>query len=288
MDIQYKPTKAKKEKPVKAPKTHKVEKAMSFGSVKTVKIDKPKKEKPVKAPKPVKSEKPKAFKPGKVESVAEVKSFSKTCKPMNPTVRTAILCALAALVCVAALVLFINTDADDETPAVKPETLSISTLPLKTDYFVGEAAAFSDLMLEVKLSNGVCVPLRGSDCEIIGFDSSASANNQTITVKYKELTATFAVVIKEGQSSSANSGKYTQLSFKKLPDKLTYKVGEWIDPTGGILLVHYEDGTTRELELSIDYMYGYNGDVPGQQTITVKYVERGYYAETSYTITVTE
>lgn len=281
MDIQYKPSKLKKQKPVKAPKAPKAEKPVKMGSVKAVKVDKPKlaKEPKIKDPKP---EKALTFTPAKVEKARDFKTYGKVGKRVNSKIVAAALAAVAVIVL--AVVLVVNLQ--DNEPGVEPLSLSVSKYPDKTTYYVGEAAAFNGLKLKMTLTDGTAITVDGSECEIVGFNSSKPAETQIITVKYKEMQTTFSITIQE-ISTDLPDAKYTGISFKTLP-KTNYKVKEWLDTSGGVLLVHYEDGTSREIGLIDDYVYGFSSDKPGTYTITVKYVERGLYAETTYTITVTE
>lgn len=286
MDLQYKPTKQKKEKPVKAPKMPKADKPMSFGSAKTVKIDKPKKvkEPKIKAPKP---EKAVSFTPTKVEKAQKFEKIDKLKKPVNTKVLAISLSAVAVLLCVG-LIIFLNvTGFGEESPAIKPEKLTIIELPNKVEYTVGELAAFSDMKIQVTLSNGVNITLKASDCEVTGFDSSAPTDAQTITVKYKDLLTTFNVKITKSQGGNNPTGKVTGLTFKTLP-KTEYKVGEFPSLAGGVLLLNYENGSYKEIELSYDHIFNFNTDTAGTHTVNVMVEERGVVYETTYTITVTE
>ena len=289
MKNQYKPSKPQKlkaSKPAKAPKqpkAPKAEKLQNFGAAKTVKFDKPKKVKDakVKAPKP---EKALVFKPGKVEKAEQFKGVDKLKKPVNAKTLAAVLVAVA----VVAISVVLVVNLRDNEPVIKPFSLSVTQCPGKTIYYVDEIATFDGLKLSMTLTNGVSIAVDGSECEISGFDSSEPVESQVITVTYKELQATFTITIKE-LSVNPPAGSYTGISFKTLP-KTEYKVKEWLDPTGGVLLVNYDDGTVRELPLDDDNVkiYGFTSDKPGTYTLTVKYVEAGLYGETTYTITVME
>ena len=146
------------------------------------------------------------------------------------------------------------------------------------------------------LTNGAEIIIDATECEIIGFDSSKPVENQVIIAKYKDLQATFTISVMDSSSDAlANNsngiptGEYDKLSFKTYP-KTDYKVGEWIDKTGGVLFVNYDDGSVREIPLDSKgvKVYGFTTDKPDKYTLTVKYVEGGFYGETTYEITVTE
>ena len=282
MGIQYKPTKCKKEKPVKVSKASKVEKLMRIRTAKKVKIEKPKKVKEPKI-KPPKPEKVKAFKPEKVEKAEKLKSVGKLKKGFNPKVLVAVVSAILVVIVAVA----VASSLQDNEEVVEPRALAVETAPDKTTYYVGEVPVFAGLKLKMILTNGKMIDVDYRECEITGFDSSKAVESQIITVEYHELKTTFSIVIEETPVNNIPDAKYNGISFKTMP-KTEYKVGEWLSSSGGVLLVHYEDGTSREIDLIDDYIYGFSTDEPGTFTLTVKYVERGLYGETTYTITVTE
>ena len=288
---QYKPSKPQKVKPAKPAKAAKPAKPtkaapIGVGAATAVKIERPKKVKPPKAPKVPKAEKAQAVSIGKVQKAETFEGARKLKQPVSSKTLAAIAAGLVVIAAIVIAVVFLPRGNGNE-PAVAPETLTVTAMPDKTVYYVGETAIFTGLKVEVTLSNGVRIPLDESEYEIIGFDSTAAEVNQGITVQYKELTAKFAITIKEKETSGTTSGKYSGLSFKTLP-KTQYKVGEWLSADGGVLLVHYDDGSTREMELSHEYIYGFTTNNPGTFTLTVKYMEKGVYGETTYTITVTK
>lgn len=290
MNNQFKPSKPQKlksSKPAKEPKTPKApkaEKAVNLGSAKAVKFDKPKKEKTPKKVKEPKTEKVAAFKPSKAEKVESFDSTAALKKPVNKKI---IAIALVCVAVVALAIVLVFTLRDNEV-VIEPSSLYVDSLPSKTTFYVGEADVFTGLKLKMVMTNGAEITIDGSDCEISGFDSSKPAEAQVITVKYKNLSTSFAIDIKE-MLTDPPTGNYNGLSFKTLP-KTNYNVGEWIDTSEGVLLVHYDDGTTRELSLDSENVkiYDFTTDKPGKYTITVKYVEATRYGETSYEITVTE
>lgn len=283
MKNQYKPTKLKTTKApkLKKEKQPKVEKITNIGTAKAIKFDKPKKVKELKPVKQPKVDKPIAVVPTKMEKAQKLEKAGKLQQPKNMKLLVAI---LGSVVVVIAAVLLLVSLRNTEV-AIEPKSLAVKNMPNKVSYYVGEVADFDNLKLTMTLTNGVEITVDGTDCEITGFDSSEPEETQVITVKYRELKTSFVVSIKEIPVTI--TGNYVGLSFKTLP-KTEYKVGEWPDISGGVLIVHYDDGTTREMALNNNIIYGFSTYEAGTYTVTVKYVESGRYAETSYTITVTE
>lgn len=287
MDIQYKPSKPKKEKPVKAPKAPKTDKPMKMGAAQAVKLDKPKKvkESKIKAPKPEKaksitfgkSEKVQMDKPMKVEKTNKSGIFKK----VDPRWIVG-----GAAVLVAAIVVIVLTVV---LPAIEKHgeqirNITISVTPNKTVYLVGEEVDYDGLRVLVNRNNGETFTVRANKCQITGFDSK-EAGAKTITVNYEGFSATFTVNIEEPPKPTP---VLLRITLSSLP-KTQYKAGEWLDTTGGMILREYVDGSKAEITLVNNYIFGWE-DVkgPGNYTLTVKYIENGVLAETTYDITVTE
>lgn len=281
MGIQYKPTKQKKEKPVKAPKAPKADKPMKMGGAVKVKSSKPAKApKQPKAPKP---EKAVSFAPTKVEKAEQFKGAGKLKKPIPRGVWIGIIVAAVLLVAAVALAIFLP---DNEIDPIAPSMMTIETMPDKTTYFVGEEFSAFGIKIKVTLNNGTTYYVNSDICEFSGFDSSKPAENQVIIVKYKNLQTSFNIVVKKVPVIVENKDM-VGLSFKTLP-KTKYKVGDWMSVDGGVLVVKYDDGSTKEIALTYDHVYGFSTAEAGTFTLYVKHVEEGLLCETTYTITVTE
>ena len=215
------------------------------------------------------------------KNYAELDNAGKKKKWYRPTVIIASL--ILVIVAIVAVVFAILPNGEVGEYGIK--NIQILSQPEKTEYYVGDEPTYSGLKVLVTFNNASTMILGPNDCEITGFDSSEPASDQQITVKYQGFSTAFTIVIKE--RVEVPTGMYNGLSFKTLP-KTEYKVGEWLDCTGGVLLRHYDDGTTIELELEDKYVYGFKTLEPGTYTVSVKYVEQGYLASTTFTITVTE
>ncbi len=288
MDMQYKPTKPKKEKPVnKTPKAPKAEKAMKFNStVQTVKSSKP--AKAPKAPKAPKPEKAKAIsfgRPGKVQTEKPMKVERANKKPnflskLDPKVILGIV--LGIVVVAAVIVLTVVLPAIQEH-GQQINNITVSTLPEKTIYLIGEEVNYDGMRVRVTRNNGETFTVRANKCELTGFDSEA-AGAKTITVEYQGFIATFSVNVQEPPKPTP---VLKGIKLVEMP-KTEYKTGEWLDTNGGVILCEYVDGSEYRVSLVNSYIFGWE-DVkgPGKYTLTVKYIENGIIAETTYDITVT-
>lgn len=322
MAIEYKPTKPKKEKQAKAPKAPKAQKAekpVKIGAVQKVKTTKPKKEKPVKAPKAPKPEKAKAFSINKKETVQaekpinqeqknsfqikpkkekklgiegkgkkEKKEFSFSLKDKKTRI---IFISLIAVILVLAAVLTVVILKNKE--GNEPVNIYVSEFP-KLSYYVGEDADFTGMTIAIVKKNGKADYVKytkgnAADFIIKGFNSTRPYEDQVISVSYNNMSCQYHIAIKEMPEPVR---ELVGISIDTLPNKTEYKVGEWIDTEGGILLLEYSDGTTERTIMVNNYISDGWDEAreagPGTYTITVKYKDRdtGIVKRTTYDITI--
>ena len=154
---------------------------------------------------------------------------------------------------------------------------SIKVNPPKTlTYFVGDSEDRSGLSVSVVYSNGESAVLE-SGYTVSGF-SSKSAGEKTITVKYKDLSASYKVSVFEPALE--------KIVLTKKPAKLSYYLGEKLDTTGIKVTAYYENGKTADVTSKITV----TGDVTtaGSKKITVSYTERDIKKTATYSVTVTD
>ena len=259
MAIQYKPTKQKKEKAAKALKEPKMPKM----------------------PKAVKPQGALVLKSGKRnKSGLSVRAdvLRKPTKILIPVVAVAVI-AIAALIVIVVVSLM-------QSKGEEIDRIHISSTPNKTVYLVGEDVDYTGLRVAVTRKNGESFTVRADKCQMTGFDSS-EAGYKTITVSYEGFTSSFSVVVNDvPRPTPALVG----ISLETLP-KTEYKVGEWLDTEGGMLVREYVDGSTARITLVNSYIFGWDeawANGLGEYELTVKYVENGVIATTTYMINVTE
>lgn len=216
-------------------------------------------------------------------------------------------CAVGVIALVVALVLLVpkflqngnnGEENQNNTPVTNTEPpvsgIYVSETPTKTVYYVGDTPNYSGLVIGVKRTGDKGFDLTYSEnydeLTITGFDSSAPAEKQTITVKYKEFTTTFTVEIKE--LPPEEGVRLTGIRVDPLPKKTTYKLGETFDYTGGRVVCEYSDGTTEVVRFNNSgvRVSGFTAiSTPGEHNITVEYFDdKGGYAKTTFKITMTE
>lgn len=160
--------------------------------------------------------------------------------------------------------------------------VSISKLPDKLVYYVGEKFSSKGLEITTTLNNGTSYTEGPETCTFSGFNSEFAEEEQQIFVSYGDRTFVYTITIKEPPRPFS---PLKTISLETLP-KTDYKLGDWLSVEDGVLLLTYEDGFTRRIRLEYGHIYDFSTEKPGTFTITVKLREDGYLATCTYQITV--
>ena len=145
--------------------------------------------------------------------------------------------------------------------ALQMTGIEIVQLPVKTEYWTGEALDTSGLTLLANYSDGSAVEVT-EGFTVSGFDSSAPGV-QTLTVNYLGAAAAFTVKV--------NGLQMTGIEIVRLPFKTEYWTGEALDTSGLTLLVNYSDGSVAEVTEGFT-VSGFDSNRAGNQTLTVTYM----------------
>ena len=133
----------------------------------------------------------------------------------------------------------------------------ISTKPIRLTYYVGDNADYSGLQLELQgfeiTKFFVDYNTSPEDFTITGFDSSAPAEEQVITVEYKGFTATFNVTILEVPLTPAT----LESIYLNPAPKATVTKGKSLSVKDAQIVCVYSDGTTKTVKLTHNHLYGY-------------------------------
>lgn len=187
-----------------------------------------------------------------------------------------------------------NSENNNENNNEMPEEITnfyISSLPSKTEYIVDDPANYSGLAVYVKSAEGQSMFISYDDdpdaFTITGFDSSAPAEEQVITVECRGFTDTFTIKIVDKDTGTA---RLVGITVDPLP-QTTYKVGESFNTTGGYIVCEYSDGTYKSEAITMKNVFGFGAIAytPGKHQIKIKYSDdKGGYAETYITVTIEE
>ena len=156
------------------------------------------------------------------------------------------------------------------------QSVSIESLPLKTEYQVGDEIDTAGLRITVRYDGNY------NEIRDDGFTVSPALfdrpGTQSVTVRYGEKSCGFNVTVKNPTETVVGIGVLS------LPVKTEYLVGERLDTEGLSIRAHTDDGryfdvSPDELEFSPTRL-----DRTGEQTVTVRYAEK----TCSFTVRVKE
>lgn len=148
-------------------------------------------------------------------------------------------------------------------------SISISSKPTKTNYFVGEKFDVSGLKITANYSNGTTEAI-GSGYTV-NADTS-SAGTKTVTVSYKGKTTSFTI--------NVNNITVSNIKINNAAKKNIYYVGDKLDTTGLSLLVTYNNNSSDVV--SSGFTTSCDLSTSGTKTVTVNYGGKS----TTYTVTV--
>ena len=97
-----------------------------------------------------------------------------------------------------------------------PESVSITRLPDKLVYNIGDEADFSGMEVTVQTADGSRV-VDLADCTVTGFDSTTSGE-KTITVTYCGVSATFTITVNEEEQTGPSDEEQNPGSDVSTPD----------------------------------------------------------------------
>lgn len=167
--------------------------------------------------------------------------------------------------------------AASEPTAPTLSSIAITTLPTKTEYYVGDAFSPLGMVVTATYSDGTTKTVDYT----YNVDMS-EAGTAAVTVSYEEggitCTATTDITI--------NAVQLNSIAVTTRPTKLTYTVGEELDTTGMVVTGTYNNGTTAEV--TGWYVSNVDMSTAGEKEVTVNYAVDSITYKTTFTITVEE
>ena len=143
------------------------------------------------------------------------------------------------------------------------------TPPNKTTYYVGDQLDTTGLVVTAVYTDRSEERLTSDKYTVSGFDSSAPAANQTVTVSYtyenKTKSGTFNVTILE-----IPAPEVTGIEIESLPTKAEYEIGDQFESAGLSIKVTYSDGSTKIVNSGLS-VSGFSSTTAGKVRLTVTY-----------------
>ena len=156
--------------------------------------------------------------------------------------------------------------------------IQIITPPTETAYEIGDTIDLTGMVVHAFYSDG-------TSHEISNYTYSphvvSSASDTEVTITYTEdgITKTAIQDITVG-----NTPNLVSIAVSTPPTKVTYKAGEYFDPSGMVVTATFDNGTTKNIS---GYTYSPTGTLQqGDSVITISYTKKGITKTTTQDITV--
>ena len=160
-----------------------------------------------------------------------------------------------------------SESSESSTSSSEAKVLSgirVASEPTKKNYFDGDEFDPAGLSVKAVYNTGE-EDLAATDYQLSGFDST-TAGEKTVTVTFQTFTATFKVTVAEVVLQS--------IRVAANPTKVAYYQGEEFDAAGIQVKAAYNNGSERDVAAADLAFSGFDGNNPGEQTITVTYQEK--------------
>ena len=120
---------------------------------------------------------------------------------------------------------------------IHASSVSITKLPGKLDYFIGETLVTDGIVVTAELDNGTSLDVTG----MVSFSAPdmSSEGIKTVTVTYDGAATEFVI--------NVLAANITELKITKQPEKLSYFTGEVFDPNGMTVTAVFENGETKDV-----------------------------------------
>ncbi len=152
------------------------------------------------------------------------------------------------------------------------QSVTMTSLPTKRQYFVGDAFSPDGGIITVKKDDGSSEKVKLTAAMCKGFTSTA-AGEVTVTATYLGYDMPFSVTVKEP--------RVTKLEVTSAPAKALYYTGDAFDSSGLVIHAIYDNGDKKNVtEDSV--LSGFDSATEGAKTLTVTYTSDGQ----SFSVTI--
>lgn len=149
------------------------------------------------------------------------------------------------------------------------QSIAVTTNPTKTSYYVGDAFDSTGLVVTGSYDNGSTSSI--SSGYTLSTPDMSSAGTKTITVTYQTFADTFDI--------SVVAATATGIAVGTNPTTTSYSVGGTFDPTGLVINLVYDSGSTEATT-------SYSLSSPDMSTAGTKTITVTYTPNTSFTTTL--
>lgn len=155
------------------------------------------------------------------------------------------------------------------TPPIVLQSVTISSLPIKVEYKVGDILNVDGGELKLTYSNDSSVTM-GMRREMITNFNSTTTGVKLLNVSLNGFVSVFSVVV-HADSSPVQPVKLQSINISSLPTKLEYKIGDTLNIDGGMLKLTYSNDSTAIINMKCDMISQFNSSTAGVKLLTVNF-----------------
>lgn len=145
-------------------------------------------------------------------------------------------------------------------------SVAVCTMPIKTQYVVGENLDLTGGSISVSYSNAAVDTLDMLASMVYGYDKTL-AGVQTLVVAFQSISTTMQVIVNE----KVEEPTLVCVKLLSLPKRTVYNIGDELDVNGGQIMAIYSNGVTDTIEMTPDMVRGFNSGIAGLQSLMVFY-----------------
>ena len=173
-----------------------------------------------------------------------------------------------------------QSTSDSSSTAVTLSSIAVTTQPTKVTYNIGGKLDTTGMVVTATYSDKTTKDVTSS-ATTSGFDSSAAATDQVVTVSYTENSVTKTATFKVTISSAALSS----ITITTQPAKVKYNIGDALDTTGMVVTAVYSDETSAPVTGYTTS--GFDSSAAAtDQVVTVSYTESSVTKTATFTVTI--
>lgn len=157
--------------------------------------------------------------------------------------------------------------------------ISVTTLPTKTEYQIGDVLDLTGGNVSVSYSDGTAQTVEMTAEMVSGFNNTVACI-QTLTVTYEGFTADFDIEVTDATVQNSGSdiltvsenAEITGISIISMPTKMYYLCNQDdFDATGGFLEIQYSDGSSNTVAMTNEMISGFDNTTVGGIVLSVHY-----------------
>ena len=155
------------------------------------------------------------------------------------------------------------------TPPIVLQSVTISSLPAKVEYIVGDTLNIDGGELKLTYSNDSSV-IMGMRREMITNFNSTTTGVKLLNVSLNGFVSVFSVMV-HADSTPVQPVVLQSITISALPTKLEYKIGDTLNIYGGMLKLTYSNDSTAIISMKRDMISQFNSSTAGVKLLTVNF-----------------